>query len=32
VIKRHETAFGEIEVDVNKRLKIKPPTGGEAAA
>ena len=30
VIKRHEAAFGEIEVDVNKRLKIKP-TGGEGA-
>jgi len=30
VIKRHETAFGEIEVDINKRLKIKP-TGGEGA-
>jgi len=24
VVKRHETAFGEIEVDINKRLKIKP--------
>jgi len=32
VIKRHETAFGEIEVDVNKRLKIKPTTEGGAAA
>lgn len=30
VIKRHETAFGEIEIDINKRLKIKPPTGGVA--
>jgi len=30
VIKRHEAAFGEIEVDINKRLKIKP-TGGEGA-
>ena len=30
VVKRHEAAFGEIEVDVNKRLKIKP-TGGEGA-
>jgi hypothetical protein len=27
VIKRHETAFGEIEIDVNKRLKIKPASG-----
>jgi len=32
VIKRHEAAFGEIEVDVNKRVKIKPPTEGGAAA
>ena len=32
VIKRHETAFGEIEVDVNKRVKIKPPTEGGAVA
>jgi len=31
VIKRHEAAFGEIEIDVNKRLKIKPPTGGGTA-
>jgi hypothetical protein len=32
VIKRHEAAFGEIEVDINKRLKIKPPTTGGAVA
>ena len=32
VIKRHETAFGEIEIDINKRLKIKPPIGGGAVA
>ncbi len=32
VVKRHETAFGEIEIDINKRLKIKPPTGGGAVA
>ena len=31
VIQRHETAFGEIEVDINKRIKIKPGTGGGAA-
>jgi len=27
VIQRHEQAFGEIEIDVNKRLKIKPASG-----
>jgi hypothetical protein len=32
VIKRHETAFGEIEIDINKRLKIKPAEGGGTAA
>jgi hypothetical protein len=31
VIKRHETAFGEIEIDVNKRLKIKAQKGGAVA-
>ena len=31
VIKRHEAAFGEIEIDINKRLKANA-TGGEAAA
>ena len=28
VIKRHETAFGEIEIDINKRIKVKPTGGG----
>jgi hypothetical protein len=32
VIKRHETAFGEIEIDINKRLKIKPTGGGGGVA
>ena len=27
VIKRHENAFGEVETDINKRIKVKP-TGG----
>jgi hypothetical protein len=27
VIKKHETVFGEIEVDINKRIKTKPATG-----
>jgi hypothetical protein len=32
IIKRHETAFGEIEIDINKRLKVKPPNTGGAVA
>jgi hypothetical protein len=32
IIKRHETAFGDIEIDINKRLKIKPAEGGGAVA
>jgi len=31
VIKRHETAFGEIEIDINKRLKIEPKKEGAVA-
>lgn len=32
IIQRHENAFGEIEIDINKRLKVKPSTGEGAAA
>lgn len=32
IIQRHENTFGEIEIDINKRLKGKPPTGQDASA
>ncbi|OGP62949.1 MAG: hypothetical protein A2V65_07150 [Deltaproteobacteria bacterium RBG_13_49_15] len=32
ILKRHETAFGDIEIDINKRLKIKPTGGGGGVA
>lgn len=32
IISRHEGTFGEIEIDVNKRLKVKPQGTGGAVA
>ncbi|MGB9629610.1 MAG: DUF3467 domain-containing protein [Thermodesulfobacteriota bacterium] len=32
IIQRHENTFGEIEIDINKRMKIKPGSGEGAAA
>lgn len=31
IIQRHENTFGEIEIDINKRLKVKPTGEGAAA-
>ncbi|MEM3112527.1 MAG: DUF3467 domain-containing protein [Candidatus Methanomethylicaceae archaeon] len=32
IIKRHENTFGEIEIDINKRLKVKSTSGEGAVA